>query len=407
MGDDNPSVHQSTSSRRATTVNAQQSTIGDSPSSAGRGSSSHRVSTETEAVEGDGVPLGGCSFGERHQWLITHKHESIIFSRLGSRVRIALSGARCFTWGELAEFSDDDLRAVGVGERAIGSLHRDLERGPPNRRGYGPDASTSGMTLGEKYDWMSDVAGERIDKSVFDTRSRNALLRGKIRTWGDLAALSDASLLGIRNVGVLTVSRLHQALAAYGREVSERSRVSANTVLAESAPPSDQGSGSAIIDLQVSAEWASVVADDKSLGGLLAAYGSGAELPDGVAEEIDALLAVPTSQLSGRTITPLGELVEELLSNAGDAELLAARECSRVRPKLEALGQERNLTRERIRQKVAEDAKLVLSLLESEQFRAVRWASERLQAEFGFVVPSESEVVERWKSRLGEHRFEG
>ena len=407
MGDNIAEAQQWMGSRRTTTANAQQAPVAGSPNGVGGGSSRQAESPEWETGEGDPIPLEDRSFGGRHPWLVAHRYESIIFARLGSRVRTALRKVGCSTWGDLAELSDKDLRAVsGVGERAISSFHRDLERGPPNQWATAIGASVSGVAMGEKYGWMYDAADERIDELLFDTRTRNALLRCGMRTWGDLAALSDLSLLGIRNLGVRSVRHINEALAAHASKASSRSAEDVNTVAAASVSECDRVAGTALVDLEVSAEWASIVADDGTLGELLAAAGSGAEVPDGVAQEIDALLAVPISRLSGRIVTPLGEHVEELLSGAGDPELLAARECVRVRPTLEVLGKERNLTRERIRQKVAEDAELVFGLLEGEQFRAVRWSAERLQGEFGLVVPAESEVVLRWKSRLGERRFE-
>jgi len=251
---------------------------------------------------------------------------------------------------------------------------------------------------------MTDAAEEQIDELLLDTRMRNALIRGNIRTWGDLGALSDASLLSIQNVGVLSVCRLNEALSAYERKVPEPSGVPSADVAA--ASEGDQGHAPAGFDLRASAEWSSLISDSATFGELLAALDSDAKVPEDVRDEVDALLAVPLPRLSGHTAIPLGELVEEFLSHASDPELLAARECVRVKPTLEELGEAQGLTRERIRQKVAKDTKLVLGLLEDERFRAIRWAAEKLQAEFGLAIPSGSEVPERWRRRLGERRFE-
>ena len=129
-------------------------------------------------------------------------------------------------------------------------------------------------------------------------------------------------------------------------------------------------------------------------------------VPREVGDAVEDLLAVPLWRLTGHEVRPLGELIEALLSTANDPELLVGRECSRVRPTLEVLGRERGLSRERIRQKVADDVLLVRGFLASDGFRAVRWAAKRLETELGLAIPAGTDVVTPWMERLGERRFE-
>ena len=377
-------------------------------------SSSNGASLPSESAEGEAVGMAGggsiaplaSSLGKRHLWLFARRDESIVFSWLDTRVQTALRRAGCSTWGDLAVLSEDDLRSVpGVGDTTINSLHRDLERGLPSPGGPVPSATAPDITFGEQYGWMADAAGEQIDASLFDTRTLNALIRSNIQTWGDLGALNDASLLKIQNFGTLSVRRLNEALSAYERKAPEPSGMS--SALAETASEGDHCMVPAGgFDLRASAEWSTLLSDNATLGEFLAAIGSEAEVPDAVRGEADELLAVPLSRLSGHTAIPLGELVEELFSRADDPELLEARECARIKPTFEELGQAQGLTRERIRQKVATDTELVLGLLNDEQFQAAKWAAEQLQAEFGLAIPSGSEAPERWRRRLGERRFE-
>jgi len=372
---------------------------------------SHSATSSDDLAIGNGgsvsgVPLAG-SLGERHLWLLARRDETIIFSKLDTRVQTALTRAGCSTWGDLAALSEDDLRAVpGVGDTTISSLHRDLERGRLRQGRPVHRAETSDIAFCEKYGWILDVADEDIDESLFDVRTLNALRCSQINTWGDLGALSDTSLLEIQNVGILTVRRLNEVLAIHGSKVLESPSVSstveevASMDLAEVHPLTDIG-------LRASAEWSTLTSDNATLGELLAALDSDIKVPDSVRDEVEALFTVPLSQLSGHTPVQLGELVESLVSNADDPELLVARECVRVKPTLDELGEMQGLTRERIRQKIVADSEIVLGLLkEDDQFRAFRWAAEQLQAEFGLAIPSGDELPERWRCRLGECRFE-
>ena len=118
------------------------------------------------------------------------------------------------------------------------------------------------------------------------------------------------------------------------------------------------------------------------------------------------LLAVPFARLSGHEATPLSERLDDLLAEASDPGLLAAREFQQARPTWATLGRDRDVTGEAVRRKVARDALMIRGLLASDRFRAVRWAAERLRAEFGIAVRADSDVVEGWMARLGELRFE-
>ena len=375
-----------------------------------RGSGSG-LSGESENAENLAAGITDCdapregSFGERYPWLIAYQDKRLVCSWLPTRAGTVLRRMGCSTWGDLARLSEDALRIVpGVGETTIRSLHRTLEFGPLRFVDPPVGTATAGTELREKHGWMDDVANEQIETSLFDARTSNALRRHNIGTWGQLGLHSDESLLNLGNVGTLTVRRLNDALSAYEYTGPKRSREFANT--AEATSVEHRRTAPAAYDLQASSEWFTTVSGDGTLGGLLAAIRTAARVPDEVSDEVNALLAVPLSQLSDHDPVPLGELIQELFSHAGDPELLEARMCARVRPTLETLGKKQGLTRERIRQKIAKDAELVLSLLESEKFRAVRWAAEQLQVDFRPVIPSGSEFAERWRMRLGERRFE-
>lgn len=102
----------------------------------------------------------------------------------------------------------------------------------------------------------------------------------------------------------------------------------------------------------------------------------------------------------------LHQMMDELLSHAKDPALLAAREFLRDPPTLRSLGRDRGVSGEAVRRSVARDGSLLRSLLSKDRFRAVRQAAEQIRAEFGLVVPVESDVVQRRVRWHGAKRFE-
>jgi hypothetical protein len=263
-------------------------------------------------------------------------------------------------------------------------------------------APASALRLGERHNWIAAVADQPIDPTIFDTRSRNGLRRRRVRTWGELGRLDDAALLEVAHIGELTVSRIHMALASHGARATSRSAADACQSASAAAPEPRPESA----DLRIAAEWASVVTDDTTLGALVEACVNEDEIPKQAGDAVANLLAVPFAQLSGREVAPLSERIGDLLAEVSDPGLLAAREFQQVRPTWASLGRDRNVTGEAVRRRVARDAPKIRGLLASDQFRAIRWAAERLRTEFGIAVRSDSDVVEGWRVRLGDARFE-
>ena len=164
---------------------------------------------------------------------------------------------------------------------------------------------------------------------------------------------------------------------------------------------SDTATNATLGDLRAAVEWAAAVAGQTTLGGLLAELDNNLPVPAEVASEVDKLLALPLPQAAA-----LSEFVEDLLAEAVDPDLLFVRECGCDPPTLEVLGRERGISRERVRQKVAQDVERIKAQLSSAQHRPVRWAIDRFRAEVGRVNLTESAVVCRWRQRLGKRPFE-
>lgn len=158
-------------------------------------------------------------------------------------------------------------------------------------------------------------------------------------------------------------------------------------------------------DLVTAAAWTSVATDDLTVGGLVAACLSDDGIPEEVGEAMRRLLSIPLSQLVGSDVAPLAERISDLVSEASGPEL-AAREFVRSRPTWRELGKQHGLSGEAVRKRVAKDALQIRGRLAGDRFRAVRLAARRLCDEFGIVVRADSPVVEAWRARFGEHRFE-
>ena len=253
-----------------------------------------------------------------------------------------------------------------------------------------------------KYPWLSQLSGEPIDYEIFDTRARNVLKRRNYTCWGDFAPLTDAALYRMNNIGRLTVARINEALEGFAPPIT----LNPTMDVIYDVPDISTDVGGQHPGARIAIEWVSAINDECTLNSLINSFRSGLDVPQDVVEAVEAMLSAPLSELFGHSISSLGNLIEELVAEAKDPRLLMAREFSNNRPTLEELGDERGLTRERIRQIVANDAKVVREAVADERFRTVRWALDHLKSSLGLVVPAEHDSVHRWKARLGEQRFE-
>lgn len=299
----------------------------------------------------------------------------------------------------------DDVWAVDSAGTVAPSVDATKDRDMPTSLHGEPPY---GPTFGQRYHWLGVAAMEPIDLTLFDARSQNAFRRGNIRTWGQLAGLTDERLAAIPNVGALTVQRINHVVATH-RPSSFGMTGTDGAVMANEdgsgRPPSGEliASAAALYGLVDAAAWSRIVTGDDTLAGLLDAYSEEADVPAEVVSEVERFLA---TRLSHEEQPDLADLIDALLSEASDPDLLFARECCRVQPTLEVLGAERGITREGVRQKVVRDATRIQANLGASRYQALRWAVERLQAELGLMAPASSAVVGKWSGRIGERRFQ-
>ena len=257
------------------------------------------------------------------------------------------------------------------------------------------------QTYGERYDWLAWLPDEPIPWKRFDTRARNSLRRARVRTWGDLAKFSDDRVRTLPHVGERTIQRINKTLRSYEQALPSelREAIFSETAVVEQVPPLP----TALLpdrDLPATGEWTAALGLS-TLGDVLARRDDGLPMPEEVAEELALFLAKSFSHSVSLT-----DLLEGLLGEAKHPGQLFDRECADNPPTLETLGQQRGVTRERIRQLVASDVLTVRAQLETARYRPVRWAVERFRAELGDVGRNTSEAVRAWQDRLGNRSFE-
>ena len=324
-----------------------------------------------------------------------------------ARSRTALQRARIRTWGDLSHLSDVSLGALpGVGELTVGRVNAVLAaqgrlRGSevrPHRTGredVGPRLQF--RPFGMRYPWLDSQPSELVPMELFDARSRTTLERAGVRTWGDLAQLSDMSLRAIPAAGELTVGRVNEVLAGLACAVS-----------AVEPQPTDEGDAPRPLQthletMAAAVEWAVVVADVTTLGGLFDACNGSWMVPDEVAVEVKRFLDthLPTSS------TSLPSVLERLLMEARDRDLLVARKCVREPPTLETLARGLGVTRERVRQKVARDEERVRACVNADhRYRSIKWAVAQFRVDLGAIAHVESEIVDRWIDRCESQNFD-
>jgi hypothetical protein len=258
-------------------------------------------------------------------------------------------------------------------------------------RATSPEAAT--LRYAERYPWIVELADAPVSFERFDERSQTALLRARVRTWGDICECSDASFDALPGVGPLTIERINEVLAA---EASSAQLFAPS----ERYDPARSSSDELFRLLPASIEWATVVSDASTLGEVLDAARLSPELPEEVTTELESLLG---RELPRRYSTDLAARLDSLLSETKDPTLLVARAIALNPPTLETLAAARGLTRERIRQKVAHDVERIQSLLVTQKYRSVRWAVNRFQSEIGLITDAESDIVRHWRRCAGKN----
>jgi hypothetical protein len=261
--------------------------------------------------------------------------------------------------------------------------------------------------IGDLFPGLRRHSTRGIDWHLLDERSINTLRRRGCLTWGDLQEHTVGDLWRVPSAGRLTIGRILSA--AKKQALLEQSSVGL-------MPPFDQGTSvGAPQPLWVEPEfdgvraaarmiqdWAADTHGAVSVGELLDAIERPA--PADVAAAIAAVRQVAFADLlPGSTSRDNSGLIIEFLGALGpDAQLLIERHISRPAgrtPTLDAVGEGRSVTRERVRQIVKRGLERAERLRLEDRFRLLRWRADEIRCQLGAACPSGlsavSEAIDR------------
>lgn len=282
-----------------------------------------------------------------------------------------------------------------VGE-TMGVVKRNSSRASTGSLSEHADLATASLRYSARYPWLESQPDQPVPMEFFERRCQTSFRRAGIRTFGELAQLSDEAFAAIPNAGLVTIVRFHRVMSTLqSLPVTSVHTNSSSEVQVASATAALQSA------LSASSNWATAVGIT-TFGELIDAHRGGMGAPVVVAEELEELLSLRLVD----AVPSLEAMLDRLLSEAQDPELFIARECVREAPTLKALAQVRGVTRERVRQKVARDAERVRRCLDSNDYLSVQWAVQRFQDEVGRLASVDSQSVERWRDRSGPRHFE-
>lgn len=273
-----------------------------------------------------------------------------------------------------------------------------------DREGW--SGGSSEPTLGDRYPWLRDLAAQPVE--VLDSvatgglpaRVRGAFARGRIRTCGELAALTGADLRDIRGAGPGTVALTMSVLGDVGASLLSLHAAGAPP----SAPSASEQQGAAALlralvaeadplkdareALDVLCDWADFNGHETTVGGILDVLAEPGRMPSDVAR---AAVEVRGLGLSGASSSEPSVILEGWLESLDEREQDVVRHrIARQDRTLEDLGEAHGVTRERIRQVEKHLRASLARHLEGEEWRRLRWKVERLRQQVGSWAPLSS-----------------
>lgn len=248
--------------------------------------------------------------------------------------------------------------------------------------------------LAERFPGLDVASDEPIEFEKLDVRAANTLHRLECSTWGDVGGLTVGEIWDVPSSGLLTVRRIVEAaagrhdskVAAYGSHVA----LGAPTFLvaAGAQPPIDPIIADPVgfrTDLVHAGQWfAFCHGGQPTIGELLDADLHTA--PVDVADAIEHLRSTPLSLPERPSFV---ECVTSLFDRMEDRgrRILEARRWVTDGATLVELGEELDLTRERVRQIQVRAAAELDSLLSYDEFAPVRWGISQIAKELGTYLP--------------------
>jgi hypothetical protein len=231
----------------------------------------------------------------------------------------------------------------------------------------------------------------------FANRSKNALARAGVRTWGDLAKLTPADLRMIPNAGALTVDDILQRCVEWVLSTAQPVVIPATGDDSDSSLPDLRAEVGAEIAhiLEIIAAWAVSERGARRVGDIYGLVPDPGTLPPDLRESWTAFADLDPRSLASASLSSatLDDLAEELLKDLEPSHRLIYESRILANPPstLEKVGLELGVTRERVRQIQVKVQELVSSRLRSDRFRLLCWRAADLRLALGSAAPIDSE----------------
>jgi len=228
---------------------------------------------------------------------------------------------------------------------------------------------TDPSAFGVRYPWLLTRTGT-VDDLPDDLTQRLAEMG--VRRWEQLASTTPHGLgAGDPREGVAVSDVLERTLRDHPALIELPQRLPIR------------------FDLSEPARYAQAALGETTLGGLLRRID---ELRPEDRAQVQTLLDLQLGRIV--PVTPIPDLLTQLLQRANNPELLWKRALVDNPPTLEDLGKDYGVTRERIRQIVAADIKVLCSALDLEEFAPVGWYVGRVRALATSARPVEDEAFQ-------------
>jgi hypothetical protein len=303
--------------------------------------------------------------------------------------------------GDLFPALDEAPRAILEAGLDLDSDHEELPRPqdgdllPRIFQGLvGAVAENESMRLVAQLPSLKALAGSLVAPAFDKSRSRNALARHGIRTWGDLGERTPGDLRSLPNVGALTVGdilRTTVETVVFGPPSSNAEEEHGGQEVSAQQQFAMQRLSRIV---QLLASWASSERNLHRLGDVLT-HQPGVGLPPDLHELWHELNDLALDDLRAHDLPdhPLDVLCEDLLAQLDDPQRTVVEErlLTVDPPTLEQVGKRMSVTRERVRQIQVRAEERLQSLLRSDRYRSISWRADDLREALGPLALADSE----------------
>lgn len=240
------------------------------------------------------------------------------------------------------------------------------------------------VTLGDLFPGLADRAYEAVPAEILPTRLVNRI---PLNSWWDFIEMTIAELASMPNVGARTVGELLVALRQEAASSAPRPILSGSQGGASPVPATIPERDGLVDDLLELLSWSQQEREASTVGDVLGLTDRLGPLSDRLRPVWDRLASEPILPMVS---SPVASLIEVLLDGMPDRErtIMERRDWNLgTKVTLEELGEELELTRERVRQ-LESDARADLKrILARPSSATIQDRSEELRRRIGTAIP--------------------